>query len=412
MAAVPSGETTRQLLEAALASGMFSETQRRVVRSALAEESQREEIQIACRALAVSFETHRADAAACHREIDRFLERLKQVTFSKMDESKPPVAETMGSEAQTSPLAIQWAGNLGRVAGHEGEYSRGIPEPAYFPRADASGETMILCAEVYVPGLTDSAEPDLSLLRSQVLTELGSADGKPCAIDLDPKVQSKRAGNNLRLSWDLAPVVQAAKAGRYSYQFRFCVAGQPWVFAPTEVRHLVITERADEIPAEARVASSLLLKVGEIGPSRIGWLGTPVLRTEDNANPQALPAEAAFHEQRAGNNRAPLELAVQVWAPGVSNRADLTSEEHSLALRQLGVHVESPFFGGKDYPLRFAGKAGIHEHDDIARFNLNQYLSELAAQGGTTPPSGDYVIEIVAGERKIGTLLLHWVKEP
>jgi len=324
-----------------------------------------------------------------------------------MDDSRNRESAPNGrADADTS---IQWAGNLGRVAGHEGQYSRGVPEPAYFAKEAVGLEGMVLSAELYAPGFSDAAEPNVSTLLAVVHTDLGSP-GNTRALALATPQACRRIGNNMRIQWDLGEGVAKAAPGRYEYQFRFSLDGQRWVMMPQQPRHLVVTAHTSDIPAAALVESSVLRKVGEISASRIGWLGAPVLRTGVSPQPQPLPAEATFRAASTPHDRAFLEVAVQVWAPGVSNRADLTPEEHSFALQQLGVRVEGPLFDKGGYPLRFAGKAGIHEHDDIARFNLAHFLDELRAQGKPLPPTGDYPIEIIAGDRRVGVFVLHFIK--
>lgn len=413
---VRSLETSRKLIDAALTSGVFSDVEVRAVQMILeTTEPKSQEVEAAFHTLAQSLDSLMSDSAARRQAIDLFLERLKQLRFVQMGSSKPlPETSPGGSVPRSAPVhpgtAIQWAGSLGRVVGRENHYNRGVPEPTYFAKSAVEQEAMSLCAEVYAPGLTDNGESDYAGLYAEVETTLDPT-GQPSIIRLEPKVHARRCGNNVRLQWDLREAVAVARPGRYTYQFRFSVDGRQWVYYPSEPRHFVVTNSEAEIPDMALVESSLLSKVGEITPSRIGWIGTPMIRTEASSSAQVLPAEVTLREHWVVQERSYLELAVQVWAPGVSNRADLTAEEHSLALRQLGVRIESPFFSRGSQPLRFAGKAGIHEHDDMARFNLNNYFAELRATGGTPPPSGDYVIEIVAGEKRIGSVLVHWVRD-
>ena len=417
-------ERTRKLIDAAQANGILSDDESRAMRSVLNFgdlDPQRLERELAV--LVGQLDRLRRDLVARRRALHRFCEHVGYPEVLLGTSSRRATAgtamisrgdETGSNETEVSETErrrIHWTGNLGRVIGPDAEYSRGIPEPAYFTQSLCGREAMILTVEAYVPGLTDHPSADLSSLWVEAVTSLGAAEEQMGTFRLEVSTQGKRVNNNVRAHWDISALVRENPPGRYPYQFRLSNDhGQQWVYVPETPHHLVIVADATEIPPEARTESSLLRKVGEIGPSRIGWLGQPTVRTAPHPSPRPLPAEAILHEAEIATERGHLELAVQVWAPGVSNRADLMPEEHTLALRQLGVHLESSFFGGSGEALGFAGKAGIHEHDDVARFNLQHYLLELLASGKPTPPAGDYELHLHAGERRLGTLLLHWRK--
>lgn len=322
--------------------------------------------------------------------------------------------EMMGardSETMERPASLSWVGNMGRIIGADGEYSRGIPEPAYFVKTLASHHAMVLTAEAYVAGLTDHPSLDLTPITVEVQSDLGTDDGSLCPRRLSNNGDRRRVNNNLRALWDIAPLVARALPGRYHYQFRFSLdGGATWRIVPNEVRHIVVAEDLKDVPVDALIESSVLFKVGEVTPARIGWLGPATVRMRRDQIPQPLPAEVRLNQQ-AGDEPIFLELALQVWVPGVSNRADLTPEEHTLVLKQLGLRIESPFFmGSGTETLGFAGKAGIHEHDDVARFNLAQYLESLASNGVPAPRSGDYNFDVYAGEKRLGALTLHWTR--
>jgi len=328
------------------------------------------------------------------------------------------VDRTTPTGARVSPHAddgprLEWAGNLGRVMGPDAEYSHGAPEPTYFVRSLSTRDAMVLTAEAYVPGVTDSPYADLQPVLAEILSDLGQADGALRPVRLDAVADGRRVNNNLRVHWNVAPLVAHSPVGRYHYQFRFSAdGGASWLTVPGDVRHIVVAEDLRDVPAEALVESSLLFKVGEVTPARIGWLGAATVRTSRDEAARPLPAEGRADARSALSDSFFLELAVQVWAPGVSNRADLTPDEHALALRQLGVRVESPFFVGRSTQTPgFAGKAGIHEHDDIARFNLAGYFAALEADKVQLPPSGDYPFEVWAGDGKLGVFLLHWTRD-
>ncbi|MBN1962212.1 MAG: hypothetical protein JW841_14850 [Deltaproteobacteria bacterium] len=316
------------------------------------------------------------------------------------------------STSMTSMTSVSWAGNLGRIIGINAEYSRGVPEPAYFVKTLASHHAMVLTAEAYVNGITDQPTVALDPIIVEVQSDLGTKDGSLFIHRLNNNEECRRVNNNIRAYWDIAPIIVNAVPGRYHYQFRFSAdSGESWLIAPKQVQHLVVAEDLKDVPVEALIESSVLFKVGEITPERIGWLGPATVRTNRDHPPQPLPAEVNLNYK---NNLEPifLEVALQVWVPSVSNRADLTPEEHTLVLKQLGLRIESPFFiGSGSEALGFAGKAGIHEHDDIARFYLSQYLETLKKSGVPPPSSGNYPLDVFAGEKHLGTIQLHWKYE-
>lgn len=309
-----------------------------------------------------------------------------------------------------SSVVLSWVGNLGRVIGENAEYSRGVPEPCYFIKTDTERSAMVLTAEAYVAGVTDSQAADLAAITAEVRTDLGSTFGTIRPLRLNRMTDSRRTNNNVRITWDIAPLVARAAPGRYHFQFCFSVdEGKTFTKYPSEMRHLIVAADAQEVPTEAAVESSVLFKVGEVTSSRIGWLGPATVRVRRDQPPQSLPVEISSTDCLDGDEKLFIELALQVWAPGVSNRVDLTPDEHSLVLKQLGLRIESPFFiGSGSESLCFAGKAGIHEHDDIARLNLAHYLDELITRKVPLPAPGDYAFEVYAGEKKLGCLLLHW----
>ncbi len=309
-----------------------------------------------------------------------------------------------------SAAVLSWVGGLGRIIGENAEYSRGVPEPCYFVRAEAERSTMVLTAEAYVPDVTDNPAADLGAIVAEIRTDLGSDLGAIRSMRLSRMSDARRVGNNVRILWDIAPLVARAAPGRYHYQFCFSTdEGKSFAKCPGEMRHLIVAESLSEVPEEALVESSVLFKVGEVTPARVGWLGPATVRVRREQPPQPLPAEVYADDCIDSDGKLFVELAVQVWAPGVSNRVDLTPEEHTLVLKQLGLRIESPFFTGSgSESLCFAGKAGIHEHDDIARLNLAHYLDELTTNKVPLPASGDYTFEVYAGEKKLGSLLLRW----
>lgn len=406
----PSLERTRRLIDAALANGIISDDERRAVDRALRPGVDAVRLETATATLVEKLESVRRDNHARRRAFDRFFDRVEG---APAEAARTPSGGRMSTLRAGSAPRLDWAGNLGRVVGPDAEYSRGVPEPAYFVRNLSSRDAMVLTAEAYVPGVTDSPYADLAPVRSEVLSDLGQPDGAVRPVRLEAIADGRRVNNNLRLHWNIAPLVARSPVGRYHYQFRFSTDdGATWLTVPPDVRHLVVAEDLRDVPGEALVESSLLFKVGDVSPARIGWIGAATVRTARDEPARPLPAEGRIDARAALADGFFLELAVQVWAPGVSNRADLTPDEHALALKQLGVRVESPFFVGRSTQTPgFAGKAGIHEHDDIARFNLAGYFATLEADHVQFPPSGDYPFEVWAGDKKLGVFTLHWARE-
>jgi hypothetical protein len=406
----PTLERTRRLIDAALANGIISDDERRAVDRALRPGVDVFRLETAIATLVGQLESVRRDTQARRCAFDRFFDRVE----GRPAEAAPaPTGGRMSTLRAGGSPRIDWAGNLGRVMGPDAEYSRGVPEPAYFVRSLSTRDAMVLTAEAYVPGITDSPYADLTPVLAEVLSDLGETDGAVRPVRLDGIADGRRVNNNLRVHWNVAPLVARSPVGRFHYQFRFSTdGGASFLTVPADVRHLVVAEDLRDVPAEALVESSLLFKVGEVTPARIGWIGAATVRTARDEPARPLPVEGHVDVRSALSDGFFLELAVQVWAPGVSNRADLTPDEHALALRQLGVRVESPFFIGRNTQTPgFAGKAGIHEHDDIARFNLAGYFAALDADKVQLPPSGDYPFEVWAGDKKLGVFLLHWARD-
>ncbi len=401
-------ERTRRLIDAALAHGIISDDERTAVARVLARGGLDPlRLETAFAALMGQLESIQRDLYARRRAFDRFFDRIEGRGDDGPRAAAGGAAVSPRRSAGPAAGTLGWAGNLGRIVGPDAEYSRGVPEPTYFVRSLSGRDAMVLTAETYVAGVTDHPSADLSGLIAEVITDLGSPDGKVRPVTVSSEVDGRRVSNNLRVHWNVAPLVARSASGRFQYQFRFSGdGGATWVGVPDEPRHLVVASDVRDVPAEALVESSLLFKVGEVSPARIGWMGPATVRADRDMPAQSLPAEVSIDPSRG---EVYFELAVQIWAPSVSNRADLTPEEHTLALKQLGLRVESPFFvGAGTKTLGFAGKAGIHEHDDIARFNLGPYLEELERAGVAPPPEGDYPFTVFAGDKDLGTVVLHW----
>jgi len=123
---------------------------------------------------------------------------------------------------------VDWAGDLGRISGHDCAYSMGVPDPVTFYKSGLGHDCMVLTVDVYVAGLTD-AGGNPEAIRAEVETDVGFSGGPLKTPVRYPLGFQGKENHNYRFAWWVQEHVGRADRGDYRYRFRVSADdGKTW----------------------------------------------------------------------------------------------------------------------------------------------------------------------------------------
>lgn len=103
------------------------------------------------------------------------------------------------------------------------------------------------------------------------------------------------------------------------------------------------------------------------------------------------------------------QLALEVYAPGITDRQGTTPPARLRAIDDMDLVVESSYLQGGRQPLAFLGVAGPGGNNFQVGFQLVDYRGMPGTAGGQpTPPPGAYPVFVKKGPDVLAQLTLVW----
>ncbi|TNF38615.1 MAG: hypothetical protein EP329_00090 [Deltaproteobacteria bacterium] len=122
------------------------------------------------------------------------------------------------------PATVGWAGNFGAYRAHDCHWVGDLDDPARFEKSGLGHDCMVITADVWVAGVTDSGAPSSAVL-AEVETDLGGPGGPLATPERIALGFDGLEGHDFRFRWNLSQLMSLADRGDYRFRFRFSADG-------------------------------------------------------------------------------------------------------------------------------------------------------------------------------------------